>query len=818
MKKLFNDALESACESSNSTEKLINLTSLLRSILQTAQVVILEVIQERTPNDEVDIQQFINRLEKPSDGLPIEFIGAVLPHLRTYLQRNFLDGWFEATVAHPKSLNDGLLEWVQFRNSRSGHGVLDSKISEIWSAKTHDLVVRTLVVFSKIIPNMNGGSPKLSSEMGNIVVKTPLTKFDKPIVITGIGQKKGLWRLKGQTLCKSNSVEFSVELAHENVFWESIQSKPKELYSYSEVTYRNKKISFWHNLPIRQTGNFEGRRKEIDMIHDWMHDEDSRQCLIYGDGGFGKTTLVLEFFNKLLDDLVEIDREPPTLICYYTAKKTKWTESGLTHIHGVSDSMAECIRELMRYFIPQLGKEWFGIAERRLIDKAKTVLSNEGFDRDDILLIIDNTETLATSVQDVEDLGNFFKIIGKNLGRLIITSRRRELLEANPIEVKGLSLDECINLMNRIAIDCGAESVIRAGDKRLRKVAEKLGNKPLLLEVFVKHSANSKKGIDESLDHILTKTNEDLLEFLYEDAWARMTEEQQNVFMTLVVLDIPLDNNSIGNVCRLVGISQSEFLSSLGETSFASFTERGSSFEFELIDLSKRYFERKLSNIPSTVRDKLLEYARSTEEHITDLKRIEQEYRADRVADAFRNYYAKEAKILVDKNELRQAVEMFEFAIEEDMLNSALHDRFAWVLFNKLYDYEYSERMAKKAIELDANCCDSLVTLALIYYRKNDIKTGDKYIEEARDKGRSKAFSLLRKAIARYHKSLSETDLDSAVELLVKSQVMLSEAEKQRSSNDPYHKKNRQLIFKYQSLSKKELTKKRTERTRRLNT
>ena len=87
---------------------------------------------------------------------------------------------------------------------------------------------------------------------------------------------------------------------------------------------------------------------------EWVDDEDSRYCLVYGDGGYGKTTLVLEFCNLIMESEFDFERSPPEIISYYTAKKTRWTESGLIHFTSINPAMDECIRELMRCFDPTL--------------------------------------------------------------------------------------------------------------------------------------------------------------------------------------------------------------------------------------------------------------------------------------------------------------------------------------------------------------------------------------------------------------------------------------------------------------------------------
>jgi len=39
----------------------------------------------------------------------------------------------------------------------------------------------------------------------------------------------------------------------------------------------------------------------MSELEEWWNDLDFRTCLVFGDGGIGKTTLVLEFLHRLLE-------------------------------------------------------------------------------------------------------------------------------------------------------------------------------------------------------------------------------------------------------------------------------------------------------------------------------------------------------------------------------------------------------------------------------------------------------------------------------------------------------------------------------------
>ncbi|MEE2577498.1 hypothetical protein, partial [Pseudomonas aeruginosa] len=86
---------------------------------------------------------------------------------------------------------------------------------------------------------------------------------------------------------------------------------------------------------------------------------------------------------------------------------------------------------------------------------------------------------------------------------------------------------------------------------------------------------------------------------------------------------------------------------------------------------------------------------------------------------------------------------MYELAIEDDPLNSALHDRFSWFLLNKGRDPGRAKTLSVRAVELDQNNCDALVGLALANYRLGDIPNGDSNTDKAGRKGRPPSFCFL---------------------------------------------------------------------------
>lgn len=802
MFEIYTRELNIARAQESDAEALSYLSSIFRSLLQTLALSSIEVMLQATPiaDDDGTLKQLIDRFGQPSDGLPIEVLDYLVPRIRSLVFRGFLNGWYEKNNDNEKSIIETLTEWIEFRNKRPGHGVMDLPSTRLWAKRTDALIQRVLDAAAEVLPKES--STGLAAKFGDItaILSIPLIIKGSAIVVSRVNSRGGLWKLQGQILSWSDAHEFTIDLSDSTIF--STAYRPNDRFRWSEVPYGETSRLVLHNIPVRQTATFVGRKKELEKLADWLESiADSRACLVFGDGGFGKTTLVLEFFNKLIEEGPQNHETPtPSIISFYTAKRTKWTEEGLVHFKGISDAMEDSVRELMYCIHPVLGKDWYKLEGRALIEKAATDLAKDGFTRDDVLLIIDNTETLATSASDAEDLADFMSRVAKRVGRIVITSRRRELLAAEPVAVSQLSLEEALTLLRKLGAEYGAQSIVQAGEPKLRKACEQLMYKPLLIDTLVRYIARSSTGIQEGLDQILKKTSDELLEFLYEDAWLRMNRLVQEVFIVLASLATPPDSKSIGDACREIGVSHSEFQSSLAETYFATITDRGDLYDLEIVDLAKEFFRQKKRRATEQDASRFEKIAFKLDKLAAARHEVDQAYRTDRVADAYRSEYAKAAKLAIIKKDYKAARDNFDLAVIEEPLNAALRERIASFFLRNLGKAELALPYARKATELDPQSADAWLTLGLAKFQVGDISGGDIAMDNAMKHGKPESLCALRKAIARYHVARLEPYGIHATKLLKKAAALVDLSLRLPADRDFYSQKNRREAEKYVGL------------------
>lgn len=175
MKSIYQKHLDTAKKIQNHSEKLTYLTSVLRSLLQTAVISSFEITKNLTPSDEVDLSTLTDRFCKPSDGLPLQILDTLTPIIRCFVSKGYLNGWFEPRKNIKTPLSKQLITWVEFRNKRPGHGVLDTQNMKDWSTKTENIIRDCLVIFSDILPAI--------STKGELL---PLKKFEGTQILTPV--------------------------------------------------------------------------------------------------------------------------------------------------------------------------------------------------------------------------------------------------------------------------------------------------------------------------------------------------------------------------------------------------------------------------------------------------------------------------------------------------------------------------------------------------------------------------------------------------------------------------------------------------------
>lgn len=504
-------------------------------------------------------------------------------------------------------------------------------------------------------------------------------------------------------------------------------------------------ISTWDNswnplcfVPDRTTDTFTGRVEQVRELEDWANDEGSRASLIFGDGGFGKTTLAIEFVHQFLDECLSINWRPAVVI-FYTAKRTQWGLDGLRPI-GVGQphlvEMLAHVHQLLFSAYPDAAfyRSTAAEAANKLQSRIKKDL---GYKPSDILLIIDNTETLISNEEERNDLGKELREVGRRVARIMLTSRRRELMEAVPIAVDVLEEADALDLVKRRGVKLGSKLVSKSSDEELSKEIARLERRPIVLEALA--NAASEPGVrklSDATQRVASMLQRELGEFLFADAWSRFSGDVRRVLLLMTRVGDAHDAQSLRICSDVIGISPSATEVSLEESGgIASVVVVQGQHQ---ITFSRNFLEfAKTRTVKSSIgvdSPSAAEVSKAQDAYSTFV-RDSQKFTGDRVGEAFRTPQARAAHQARLQGKISEAKRLYEAAVLSDAANGWLRDRFAYFLFHDDRDNESALHQAKKAVELLPSEGEVWFTRGLIEARQGDPRAAEISLRKAHQLG-----------------------------------------------------------------------------------
>ncbi|MDQ3776359.1 MAG: hypothetical protein M3461_19380 [Pseudomonadota bacterium] len=195
--------------------------------------------------------------------------------------------------------------------------------------------------------------------------------------------------------------------------------------------------------------------------------------------------------------------------------------------------------------------------------------------RSDHLIIVDNSETLISSDRDIEILGKELKEIARRVGRVIITSRRREVIEAAPIAVTPLKSSEAVALLKERAAELGLKAIQRATAGDLRSLVADLECRPLVLEAFLQALTDPTTAtLQLARNRVATMLRRDLGDFLFADAWGRYSAEMKRLLLLMTRVGDVHDARQLTICCEIAGVSVHSAEEALEESSGIASTVR----------------------------------------------------------------------------------------------------------------------------------------------------------------------------------------------------------------------------------------------------
>ena len=748
MKHIFENQLEVARGLDlTTTSQFDYVVSLLRSILQYAVIGAYEKIDEVGDLDPHDQITIIRLLRNPTESASTEVLSRLIPHLRDVVQPSFCTGWFEPLDGTSTPLSLLMNKWIASPRSRRSVNARETLL----------IVEHSLKVFSDALPIVSETYDHLKHDVNNYQFDSASLRLvdHEPVFIRRIRGHRGTWQIDYQTLEPSGSTEGTYSLPKDSPLLTLVEAADRRFTTVRiPVSYAGQ-MEVWEPdilLPTRNTYHFQGRKDQLHELLEWYNIKKREMCLVRGDGGIGKTTLVLEFLHEVLEHSTFDVKYFPEVICFYTAKRTRWTPDGFERLNVTSGepTIVDALMQLVSYVQTPPKEEWYALDVDSLIDHVAQELSEQGKKPDNVLLIIDNTETLALQASKEQELHRLLNLISEKVARVIVTSRRTEAIRAQHIVVPELDEDSAVKLLKALAAEDSVSALQNANVNTLKRSSKALGYKPLLLEVFVKHLTRPGVTINSAIGKVQASATGPLGQFLYEDAWARLSEKSRKIFVVLAMIGRPLNHHTVGWACRELDALVTDWISSYMETQFGSYFDNGAAgYDIVFVPEAVSFFQGQMKQYGTEDQESLAVIVDKVTGLYDQMEAGESAYRPDRIDKAFRTSAAKAARLCAKQNKLDDADVWYQEAILQEPNNSELYDRYAYFLTNYLKDYERAVEYARAAIRSDEHNEEALYTAGCIEYRSGNLDRGDSYMDRARNKGKPIQLCLMEKGRAR---------------------------------------------------------------------
>lgn len=735
---------------------------LFRIILQHACVVLAEwmttVLREQ-PKRLADFPGFsLDALRQPADGTLVALFSDLLVAAENIGWRRISAPlWDEVEEGRsarrlvregPCSLERVLLSFVEIRNEGvEGHGLAGAYDPDAELDLIKLLIERFAIILPKVMPDGETLAVDVPGIQTSFKIQTLKASRGRPICYRKIRRISG-----GK--CRI-SAQVQTDLLDRD---EVVLEVPDVFADFPEYAIPQYEISSTPDeewapfvlLPERLTEDFTGREKEMQLLASWMEDPESRACMVYGDGGMGKTTLVVEYVHRLLER-PSLQKWHPQLITFYTAKQTRWGLNGLEQIRatdvGVSDVVLSMARALQS---GPLDRSWYQKNPKEVIQKLAGLLSELKIDRSSHLLILDNTETMAKSDEDVRALAEQIRELSRRVGRVLLTSRRRESIEALPIEILALNEEEGANFLKARGRAISCAPIIQAGMATLRKFSRQLGNKPLTLEVFVQSAAAPGTSLEAAYQRVQRMQRQDLGQFLYKDAWDRLSPEMRHLLLLMTRIADIHDDFSLQLCCMEVDVGVLAASEAIEES-------RGIATVTRMGDRVQIVFNNEFMGFCAERKEVINGVAHPTSTAIEHVKKRYSEFLRsatlqvhDRNEKAFRHPYARLAWKYFQEDDFEEALFFYDLAESADKDNGWLFERYAYALF-RLKRLPEALKKAVRATELLPADPEAWFTRGIVEGRLKLGKVAVQSLQRANSLGKPAHLCLLQQAYAYVH-------------------------------------------------------------------
>ncbi|WP_342441998.1 ATP-binding protein [Lysinibacillus sp. FSL K6-0057] len=468
-----------------------------------------------------------------------------------------------------------------------------------------------------------------------------------------------------------------MKVIKDKYFW-YCDKKNIENYISDFFTIGKEQVFKIHNLNeiAWDTNTILFREPEIQELQEAILGKDefyrrAGSLVVYGYGGVGKTSLILEFIRvlhrKAFDKELRVDLD---FLLYFSNKKEELS---------INDSTGDLKINQLRCQIQnsnELKVNILNYLKLSAISEAGSTYRNGG------IVVIDNFETFSEF--DKQEVMNFIQQSPRNI-QYILTSRNEESCEYK-LNLKGFSeQNNGLGFIEKYAQIMGIDLEHISEEDKKSLLYESQGN-TLIILLAMDRISSKKKTINEiiaELSTISTENTEIIAEFMYKNTFDQTIAELQErdleaveILRIIALYDEPIDIFSISKIADLkiknvettcVYLSTKLIVTKSAELySMSEFATKFIFFNLLPNDVEKKKLELKIAEHKQEVKQNI-SFLEEKIEKFTDLKNIMADWKPTNYVDkiAITEVYA-----MYQQNKNNQSISMKKLEEIESKIHS----------------------------------------------------------------------------------------------------------------------------------------------------
>jgi hypothetical protein len=303
------------------------------------------------------------------------------------------------------------------------------------------------------------------------------------------------------------------------------------------------------NVHLPSEAYYPMKKCESEIGEMLSHLENKRSCFVDGQGGIGKTALVVELARRCFRN----EQKRWKHLVWTSAKQKVLMENGVVRLQDATltfEALLDAIATQMNY--PDILHHPVPQKEEKIAD----ILAAQP-----CLIFVDNLETMQEAEELVRRLS---QILGKS--QAIITSRHRVNTNFPIFSVTGLGAEDSLYFIRREAAERNIKDILVARDKELAPIYEATEGNPLAMKLVIGQVRDM--DLDWALDNLRGRTSA-IYEYLFYETYKLLDPPAQDVldFIATSTSSVPLDeiqnafagelddNNLRQTLSRLINLS-----------------------------------------------------------------------------------------------------------------------------------------------------------------------------------------------------------------------------------------------------------------------